>query len=55
MKFMNWIEEKIGRQITGAPVYVGSKGGRRIYAVTFTDGTEEDYYIDYDRKTVEAY
>lgn len=55
MKFRNWIEQALEKRITFSPVCVGSKGGRNIYAVTFEDGTETDYYIDFDRKTIEEY
>lgn len=55
MKFRNWIEQALEKRITFSPVCVGSKGGRNIYAVTFEDGTEADYYIDFDRKTIEEY
>lgn len=53
--FRNWIEQATGKRVAWHPVYVGSKGGRRIYAVMFEDGTEADYYIDFDRQTVEEY
>ena len=53
--YRNWIEAAVGKQIAFAPTYVGKKGGRAIYAVAFEDGTEEDYFIDYDRKEIERY
>lgn len=55
MKLRNWIEQETGKQMAFNLVCVGSKGGRKIYAITWTDGTEEDYYIDFDRKTIEKY
>lgn len=55
MKFRNWIEAALQKQIAWTPAYVGSKGGRKIYAVMFEGGTEADYYIDFDNKTIEAY
>lgn len=55
MKKRNWIEMATGKQMAFSPVCIGSKGGRKLYAITFTDGTEEDYYIDFDARTIEKY
>ena len=55
MGFRNWIEAIIGKRMAFPPVYVGSKGGRRIYCIQFEDGTEADYYIDFDRHELEEY
>ena len=54
MKLRNWMEEATGKQIARV-TGVGSKGGRKIYAVTFMGGSEKDYFIDYDHKTVDEY
>lgn len=54
MKLRNWIEEAIGKQIAWVNE-VGRKGCRKIYCVTYMDGTEDDFYIDFDRKEVERY
>lgn len=53
--FRNWIEKALKKRIAGAPVYVGRKGGRKIYAVMFEDGAEQDFYIDHERKEIEPY
>ena len=52
MNLRNWIEEIIGKQIAWINC-VGCENGRKVYAVTFMDGAEEDYFIDYDAKTAE--
>lgn len=51
--FRNWIEESLESRITGSPVYVGSRGGRKVYEVTTEDGSSNDYFIDFDSKTIE--
>lgn len=51
--FRNWIEERLESKITGSPVYVGSRGGRKVYEVTTEDGSSNDYFIDFDSKTIE--
>lgn len=51
----DWISRAIGKRTALNPVYVGSKGGRKIYSVAFEDGSEADYYIDFDRREVEEY
>lgn len=53
MKCRNWIEEALERRIEWQPIYVGKKGGRKIYNIIFENGSEADYYIDYDRQTIE--
>ncbi len=55
MVLRNWIEKALGKQIAWRPVCIGSKGGRKLYAITFEDGTEGAYFIDYDHKTIEEY
>lgn len=51
----NWIEEKLGKRTVWTPIYVGMKGGRKLYSISFADGTEADYFIDFDRKEIEEY
>ena len=53
--FRNWIERAVGKQISWLPVCVGSKGGRKLYAVSFSDGTEADFFIDFERREIEPY
>lgn len=55
MKIRNWIENALNKQIASSPVCVGSKSGRKIYAVTFADGAEADYFIDFEKQTIEEY
>ena len=50
----NWMEKAVGQQIARV-IGVGSKGGRKIYELMYTDGQCEDWFIDYDHKTVERY
>ena len=52
MKPINWIEKALGRQMEIMPIYIGSRGGRKIYTITWCDGTEQDYYIDFDRHEI---
>lgn len=53
MKYRNWIEKALGKQTRWEPVRIGMRGGRDLYDVEFTDGTEGTYYIDFERKTIE--
>lgn len=55
MKKRNWIEKETGKQMAFSPVCIGSKGGRKLYAVDFVDGSEADYFIDFDKRTLEKY
>lgn len=55
MKLRNWIEVALNKQIAFSPVCVGSKGGRKLYSISFVDGTEADYFIDFDAKMIEEY
>ncbi len=55
MKIRNWIENALNKQIASFLVCVGSKGGRKIYAITFADGVEADYFIDFEKQTIEEY
>lgn len=51
----NWIEEALGKEIAWSPICIGRKGGRKLYAISFEDGTEGAYFIDFDHHTVEEY
>lgn len=51
----NWIEEATGKQLAWSPVCIGIKGGRKLYAVNFEDGTEVAYFIDFDKKEIEEF
>ena len=55
MKLRNWIEEMVGKQFCFSPVYVGSKGGRKLYSIDWIDGTSGDYFIDFDKHEIEEY
>jgi len=55
MKLRNWIEEATGMQMNFSPVYVGSKGGRKLYSITWNGGTEKDYFIDFEKHEIEEY
>lgn len=55
MKLRNWIEKALGKQIAWAPCCVGQKGGRKLYAVSFDDGTEGACFIDFDCREIEEY
>lgn len=49
----NWIEEALGKQMVWSPANVGIRGGRKYYVIHFIDGSSGDYYIDFDKKTIE--
>lgn len=53
--FNNWIEEYFQKEIAWRPICVGSRGGRKYYAVTFEDGTEGAYFIDWENHTIEPF
>ena len=52
-RFRNWMEEQTGKRLGWQPLLVGSRGGRNVYAIRFEDGSEEDYFIDFDAKQLE--
>lgn len=54
MKLRNWIERAVGKQWINPPVKIGYRGGRECYLIEFVDGTENEYYIDFDSETIEA-
>lgn len=50
----NWIEKKVGKQMSNTkPTKIGYKHGRPCYSIDFTDGTSDDYFIDFDKKEIE--
>lgn len=51
--YRNWIEEALRARIVWSPVNVGYRGGRKVYEVTTEDGSSNDYFIDFDSKTIE--
>lgn len=53
MKNPYFIKQALGKSPTFSPRYVGQRGGRKVYEVTFYDGTSKDYYIDFDNETIE--
>ena len=53
MKNPYFIKQALGKTPTFSPRYVGQRGGRKVYEVTFYDGTSKDYYIDFDNETIE--
>ena len=55
MELRNWIEKALGKQIAWRPCCIGSKSGRKLYAVSFEDGTEGAYFIDFENQTIEEY
>ena len=66
MNFRNWIEKSLEKRIAFVPIisfsnaitlyiYVGSKGGRKLYSITFEDGTEKDFYIDFEIQEINEY
>lgn len=51
--YRNWLEEIIRSRISGTPIYIGTRGGRKVYEVIFEDGSIKDYYIDFEAQTAE--
>ena len=51
---MNWLENIIGKRIQSI-IHVGWVHGSKVYCVVFLDGSEEDWFIDFDNKTAEFY
>ena len=50
----NWLEKAVGHRVVRT-IGVGSKRGRKIYEVMYTNGQCEDWYIDYEKMTAEIY
>lgn len=53
MKHRNWIEEAVGKKWCFSPVWIGTRGGRKVYSINWTDGTSGDYYINFDKHEIE--
>lgn len=54
VKPRNWLERALGKRMAFTrPIPIGSKGGRAVYAIDFEDGTNGDYFIDFEQETVE--
>lgn len=49
----NWIEKAIGKEWRWSPTLIGYRGGRKVYAIDWMDGTSGDYWIDFDRHEIE--
>lgn len=52
-RLRNWIEADLGKRTAWPPTCIGYKGGRKLYAIEFEDGTEGTYFIDYDDMSIE--
>lgn len=48
----NWLDKLTGNAVAWVTP-VGYRHGRKVYAVVFEDGSEKDYYVDFERKTAE--
>lgn len=55
MRSVHWIEKAIGKKMMWNPVLIGRKFGRNLYTICWWDGTEGDYFIDFDNKLIEQY
>lgn len=53
MNARNWIEKSIGKEWRFSPVCVGTKGGRKVFAIDWTDGTGGSYFIDFEKHEIE--
>ena len=51
-KVVRQLENITGKSVS-AITRVGQKRGRYVYAVDFTDGTETDYYINFEACYIE--
>lgn len=49
----NWIEQAMGKEMAWSPIHIGYKSGRPIYLIVWRDGTEKEYYIDYENREIE--
>lgn len=50
-----WIERVTGKTLAWRPYWVCTRGGRNVYAVSFEDGTEGAYFLDFDTETMEEF
>jgi len=54
-QFRNWIEAALNKRLAiMQPVSVGYRHGRKVYALFFEDGTNNDYFIDFDNQIIEG-
>lgn len=51
----DWIEKAIGKKMMWNPVNIGTRFGRDLYTICWWDGTEGDYFIDFDKMEIEKY
>ena len=52
--YRNWIEVALKARLAFTqPVNVGYRHGRKVYALIFEDGTNREYYIDFEKQTIE--
>lgn len=49
-----WVERATGAVIKSI-IPIGYADDRRLYAIMFADGTDGDYFVDFDGRTVEPY
>lgn len=50
---MKWIEEVTGKELASRPMCIGCKHGKKLYLVSFEDGTECGYFIDFENHILE--
>lgn len=48
----NWLDKLTGNAVAWV-CHGGYIRGRHYYVVVFEDGTDKDYFIDFERKTAE--
>lgn len=54
-KFRNWIEEAIEARLAFTqPTFTGYRGGRKCYELMLENGTRREYFIDFEKQTIEA-
>ena len=50
-----WIERVTGKTLAWRPYWVCTRGGRNVYAVSFEDGTEGAYFLDFENERLEEF
>ena len=53
IRLRNWVECALGKRYEWPPRYYMNRRHRKVYAIEFEDGTTANYYIDFDRQTIE--
>ena len=53
--YRNWIEEAMQKTMKWDPILIGMRFGKALYTICWLDGTEGDYFIDFENKTIEQY